>query len=162
MSGRDGRRWSGQSAVAHAALLAAMVLSGGCALFLDKPSVRIADVRITSVGLMGATARVALDVANPNRFDLTSEEIRYRLSFQDAAAWQVLAEGATEEKHRVQARDSARIELSLPFRYADVGRAVGSLLREGELRYRFEGDVKFDVPGPNLRIPFDSRGTLIP
>ena len=147
------------------ALVLAALLGGGCALFMERPAIRIAEVEIGSVGLLGATAQVTLDVANPNGFDLTAEEIRYRLSFADGdsdGGWRTLAEGRTEEERRVAAEDSARLALSLPFRYEDVGRAMASLLSQGELRYRIEGDIKFDVPGPNLRVPFDRQGTLVP
>jgi len=148
-----------------AALVVAVALGSGCALFLKRPSARIAEVRIGSVGLLGATAEVMVAVSNPNGFDLTAEEIRYRLSFADAGAeggWRTLVEGSTEDERNVPAGDSAELSLSLPFRYEDVGRAVASLLGQGELRYRVEGDVKFDVPGPNLRVPFDRQGTLVP
>lgn len=144
---------------------ALLVTAWGCALFFRSPTVRIADVRVTSLGLAGATAQVALDVVNPNRYDLTALAVRYRLAFADEDAdlgWRLLAEGESDERLVVGRRDTAQVTLSVPFRYLDLGRALGSLLDEGELRYRLDGDVKFDAPVRDVRVPFDQRGTLVP
>jgi len=139
-----------------------LALVAGCVFFLDKPTVRIVEVRLTSVGITGATARVGLDIVNPNDRDLRAEQVRYRLSFEDDGGdgWRTLAEGETVEEVGVTARDTARVELDLPFAYADVGRAVERLLREGTLRYRFEGDVRFDAPLTDIRVPFDKQGSF--
>ena len=149
----------------RAGLALALLVAPGCAFFMQKPTVRIAEVRIGSVGLRGASAHVSFAVVNPNGFDLRAQEIRYRLSFEDAEAsegWRTLTEGATEGERLVSARDTSNVELELPFRYEDVGRALSRLLSSGELRYRLEGDVRFDLPGPNMRVPFDRQGTLVP
>jgi LEA14-like dessication related protein len=125
--------------------------------------VQIADVRVVSVGLVGGTAEVSLNVVNPNGFTLTAREVRYRLSFVDADAeegWRVLAEGESGEELRVPARDSAGVRLQVPFRFVDLGRALGGLLQQGELGYRLDGDVKFDAPMRDVRVPFDRRGSL--
>jgi hypothetical protein len=40
--------------------------------------------------------------------------------------------------------------------------AVGSLLRRGELEYRFNADLKARTPLGTSRIPFDERGVFRP
>ena len=164
---RMGRRLDAASrAIGLSFVLAlAALAASGCALFYGRPTVRIADVRLGSVGLVGATAHVALTVVNPNSYALTAEEVRYRFAFDDEGAdddWQTLVEGESEEPIVVAAGDSTRVELSLPFSYEDVGRALESLLSVGELRYRIDGDVKFSAPGPDIRVPFDKRGSIAP
>jgi LEA14-like dessication related protein len=150
--------------VAALAVAAAGAFSG-CALFFKSPRVDIADVRVVSVGLVGGTAEVALSVVNPNGFTLTAKEVRYRLSFADEEAdegWRTLTEGETGEVVQVAPKDTAEVRLEVPFRFTDVGRALGSLLDQGELRYRLDGDVKFDAPIKDVRVPFDRRGNFIP
>jgi LEA14-like dessication related protein len=158
---------SKRSAKWSAAATLALVWTGAsaCAVFLKSPTVDIADVRVVSVGLTGATAQVALDVANPNGSDLTVEEVRYRLSFADDQAeegWRTLAEGENEEKLVITANDTTQVRLSVPFTYASLGRALQGLLSSGSLSYRLDGDVVFDAPVRNVRVPFDRRGSLVP
>jgi hypothetical protein len=62
----------------------------------------------------------------------------------------------------VPAGDTTDLRLSVPFRYVDLGRALGSLVSEGELSYRLEGDVQFDAPIRDIRVPYDRRGTFSP
>jgi LEA14-like dessication related protein len=139
--------------------------ASACAVFFRSPTVSIADVRVVSVGLTGATAQVALDVANPNGFDLTAEGVRYRLSFADAQVeegWRTLAEGENEERLVIAANDTTQLRLAVPFTFASLGRALQSLLSEGSLPYRLDGDVLFDAPVRDVRVPFDRRGSFAP
>ena len=147
------------------ALGLALLGASACSLFFERPSVRIADVRVVGVGFSGATAEVDLHVTNPNGYALTSKGLRYQLAFQDAAAegddaWATIAEGTSEEVVRVGADDSASVTVAVPFRYGDVGRVVQTFLRTGELRYRLTGDVLFGAPVGDLRIPFDDTGDV--
>lgn len=152
-----------------ALLLAALTLAAtACSALFEAPSVRIADVRVSGVGLSGATADITLAVVNPNAFTLRSEEVRYVLEFDDPAAreagdddpWRTIAEGSSVERLEVLRDDSARVTLSVPFAYSDVGRAVRSLMLEQELRYRVRGDVLFDGPVGDVRVPFDDTGRI--
>jgi LEA14-like dessication related protein len=161
---RTGGRPSRARIAAFAASLAAVSVSG-CALFFENPTVSIANVRVVSVTLVGGTAEASLNVVNPNGFTLTAKEVRYRLSFADDQAeggWRTLTEGESDGVVQVAARDSAAVRLELPFSFADVGRALGSLLGEGQLSYRLDGDVKFDAGIKDVRVPFDRRGSLAP
>jgi LEA14-like dessication related protein len=148
-----------------AALAAAVCGVSGCALFFENPTVSIADVRVTSVTLVGGTAEASLNVVNPNGFTLTAKEVRYRLSFADTQAeegWRTLTEGETDGAVQVSPRDSAAVRLQLPFRFADVGRALTSLMSQGEIRYRLDGEVEFDAGIKDVRVPFDRRGSFAP
>lgn len=154
------------SSPAFPAALLVLAAATGCSLFWDAPSVRIADVRVSGVGLAGATADVTLAIENPNGYSLTSKELRYRLEFEEpegrepggADRWVTIAEGESRETVRVRGDDSATVTLAVPFEYRDVGRAVVGLVREGTLRYRLAGDILFDAPVGDVRIPFDDTG----
>ena len=136
----------------------------GCAAFGQRPEVRIAQVTIVSVGLTGATAGVGLEVVNPNRFDLRAREVRYALDFHGGVDqdWHTVATGASADELRVGARDTLRVELSVTFRYEDVGAALARLLEQGRLEYRVYGDVRFAAPVGSWRVSFDRRGTVEP
>ena len=139
----------------------------GCFLFFENPTVRIADVRVSDVGLSGATALIGLEVVNPNGFSLTSTGVTYHLAFEepgstpeDEVQWTTIARGESDESVTVPGEETSRVTLSVPFRYEDVGRAVQSFLLRGELRYRLTGDLGVDGPLGRVRVPFDETGDV--
>ena len=149
-----------------AAACAAVTLSS-CSLVFERPTVEVADVRLGSISFTGGTVDLAVDVTNPNRFDLVAEAFRYEVDFADGGAdadtdWRPLASGDSEQLVRVAAHDSVRVEVRVPFDLKDVGTAVVRLLRDGELHYRFRGDVLFDTPVGDMRVPFDRTGLFRP
>ena len=163
--GVEPRRRRTRSIVFVSLAAACALVASGCALFFQNPEVSIAEVRVVSLNLVGGTAQVSLQVVNPNGFSLTAKEVRYRLAFADeqaAEGWRTLSEGATASPVAIAARDSSSVRLEVPFRFTDLGRALGSFLSQGEIRYRLDGDVKFDAPITDLRIPFDRRGSFAP
>jgi hypothetical protein len=153
--------------------LAACALAA-CASFVREPGVRLEQVGVTGIGLTGATARVTLLVSNPNGFALDGKTLDYRFAFLppeleppagdeiEDEAWHTLATGATREPLRIEARDSASVTVDIPFGYEELGRALGGLLREGRLRYRFSGALTVGSPVGDLRVPFDRAGLLDP
>jgi LEA14-like dessication related protein len=151
-------------------LLPAVLLAtiGGCSMFWDSPSVRIADVRVSGIGLSGARADITLEVVNPNGFSLTSKALRYRLEFEDPEVraagdddpWRTVAEGAAEQVVALERNDTTRVTVGVPFRYRDLGDAALTLIRDGRLRYRLAGDIVFDAPIGDVRVPFNDTGEV--
>lgn len=149
--------------------LLATVAGAACAALLDPPDVRIADVRVGGIGLSGATADVVLQVKNPNGFALTAEGLRYQLDFLDPDAsmqgeetWHAVTSGRTTDRIHVPGNDSSTVTVEVPFQYEDLGRAMLGLLREGGLDYRLTGDVMFDGPVGDVRVPFRDTGRVEP
>jgi hypothetical protein len=156
-------------------LLAALALPPlGCASLVKEPVVRIVEVGVVGIGLSGATARVTLLVSNPNGFSLDAKTLDYRLAFLppeeepaageevDDDAWRTLVAGATPEDVRLPARDSTTLTIDIPFGYRALGQALGGLLQDGRLRYRFNGAFTVGSPVGDLRVPFDRTGLLAP
>jgi LEA14-like dessication related protein len=144
-----------------------MAALSACALFMKSPAVRIAGVSVGALGLDGATARIALEVSNPNGFTLTSAGLEYLFAFQEGdptaaeeTAWRVIAEGFSDESASVPGNETRQVTLSIPFRYQDVGRAVQQFRDEGGLRYRLTGRVRFDAPLRDVQVPFEQTGTM--
>ena len=180
------RRWQGRArAVCTAVLALTLVGSAGCASLVKSPTIMLADVQVSSIGLTGATLRVQLDVYNPNRFGLDSKALDYTLFYATAEdtddrssssaprrddaspseggaggvpEWQRLAVGRTAEDVALPAGDTSRVALEVPFEYRDVGPALLGLLRSGSLDYRFEGAFSVGSPVGTIRVPFDRTG----
>lgn len=146
-----------------------------CASLVKEPGLSVRAVGLHSIGLTGATVQLDLEVSNPNRFSLDARAMDYTLSFVGAdevgpdgagavpeSAWQVVATGRTEQGVVLEGGDTVPVSVEVPLRYADVGRAVSSLLQDGRLHYRFDGAFVVGSPVGELRIPFDRTGLLDP
>jgi LEA14-like dessication related protein len=153
--------------------IVAMALTGtACSLVFQRPTVRVAEVRLASMDLRGGTLAVTLQIDNPNRFSLEGQDFSYRLSFLDASpadtsaggedAWVRLADGHLSEPTSVPAHGTGTVTVNVPFDFSSVGLAAGRLLRQGELEYRFSGDLLFHTPLGGKRLPFDERGRFRP
>jgi LEA14-like dessication related protein len=130
------------------------------------PTVSVGQVRLASLGLTGGSLAVGLKVENPNRYALESRGFRYTLSFAEdgpnGRGWQTLVEGRVDRVVRVPAGGVAPVEVQVPFETAAVGAALLRLLRQGELEYRFTGELLAGTPLGEKRIPFDERGLFRP
>lgn len=145
---------------------AVCAVAQACAWAFTPPTVRVAEVRLTSLTFAGGAIQVDLEVVNPNRFALESQDFRYALAFADGTTdtreWVTLAEGRAAESVRVPARDKGVVTVAVPFDLASVGAALGRLLRSGELEYRFTGEILARTPLGSRRIPIDQKGVFRP
>ena len=138
----------------------------GCSWAYKRPTVTVAEVRLAAITLTGGSVLVQLDVMNPNRFALESRDFRYVLAFAsgegDEVRWTTLSEGVLADTVRVPAGGTGRVEARVPFDFTTVGAALGRLLRQGELEYRFSGELRAGTPLGGRRVPFDERGRIRP
>lgn len=139
----------------------------GCSLVMERPTVRVARVSLGSLGLTGGTLEVALEVENPNGFDLETRYFRYGLAFSETGGgpdttWIPLVQEESRDTVRVPARETATLPVRVPFDLRTMGAAFGRLLREGELDYRFNGTLRLETPVGGVDVPFDERGIFRP
>lgn len=148
-------------------LLPGLVALGAvsCVLSFQRPTLRVADVRLSTVSLTGGTVAVLVAIENPNDYPLETVDFRYRLALPGEAEgdreWFTLAEGRHAGVVTVPARDTASVQLEVPFSLAPLGTAMSRLLRRGELDYRFSGELQVTAPR-HVRVPFDRRGVFRP
>lgn len=139
----------------------------GCIFSFQRPTLRVAEVRLKALGVSGGTVGVQLEIANPNGYDLRSTAFGYKLDFSGGngtngdADWITLAEGRHDQPILVPANDSASVEIDVPFDLAAVSGALGSLLRRGEVNYRFSGELQVMEPR-RTQVPFNLRGVFRP
>lgn len=150
---------------------AALVGLTGCASLVKQPQVALASIGLSSIGITGATARVELDVHNPNGFDLNARAVEYTLSFVEGIPadtpvgddeWRAVASGRSADPVSLESGQTTPVTLLVPFSYSELGSAAASLLRDGRLRYRFAGAFTVGSPIGDIRIPFDQDGILDP
>jgi hypothetical protein len=76
---RKGRGPTGRLVASTAAMVC--LAAQACSLAFTPPTVRVAEVRISSVAFTGGSAQVDLEVENPNGYALESRDFRYALAF---------------------------------------------------------------------------------
>lgn len=169
---RGTRRGRGRTAATVS--LGVLLVAAGCSLAFKRPTVRVAEIRVASMNLRGGTLAVTLDIDNPNDFALESQDFSYRLAFFDGPvpdstnaltdpdAWVQLAEGRVAEPVKVPAHRTGSVRVNVPFDLGTVGLAAGRLLRQGQLEYRFTGELRVHTPLGSKRLPFDERGSFRP
>lgn len=142
--------------------VAVLVVAAACVPRLREPEVDLVGVRLGGLGLQGGVVYVELNVANPNTFALAAEGLTYDLDLSDpddGDGWTDIAEGTFEEDFRVDARDTASVEIPVEFRYSGVGGLFRSVLRTGTFRYRVRGRVALDEP-VGTEIPYEREGMV--
>jgi LEA14-like dessication related protein len=143
------------------AILATTVL-GGCIASYEAPEVRFEGIRLGGLGLRGGTVYAQLNVVNPNRFRLRTDELSYDLELSGAGEdreWVRLAEGTFRDRIEVAAYDSALVEIPIEFAYADLGGALRSILDRGTVDYRVTGRVQLIDP-IDRSIPYRRTGQV--
>ena len=162
--GMVGRRLANVRGFGALAVICAVAQS--CAWAFTPPTVRVEEVRLTSLSFSGGSVQVDLEVENPNRFALESRDFRYALAFakggDGGTEWVTLSEGRASEPLRIDAHDKGTVTVAVPFDLSSVGAALGRLLRSGELEYRFTGEILARTPLGSRRIPIDQRGLFRP
>lgn len=137
--------------------------SVGCSFFFESPGVRVVEVGIRSLGLTGGTVEVTVALSNPNGAALEVEGFLYQLEVGGSGrdtTWVTLADGISDRKLRVPARDSLVVEVPVPFEYEGVGAALRSLFDRGEVEYRARGEVWVRGPVGRIRVPYRHEGVL--
>jgi LEA14-like dessication related protein len=139
---------------------------GGCGSgLIREPTVNLAGVQLAGLGLRGGTLKVAIEIDNPNRFALSTSEVRYHLAIAEVAAagdtaWVDLATGSYAGQLSVGAGRSAVVEVPVEFTYAGLGSAAATVLRAGTFKYRATGEVDVGTPLGTRRVPFERGGVV--
>jgi LEA14-like dessication related protein len=143
-------------------LAALTLVLAACYPIFHPPEVRLAGLRLGSLGLSGGTLHARVLVTNPNRFALAATGLEYDFELSDPGrdnAWIRLADGVFAGDVRVNARDSALVEVPIDFRFEGLGAALRSVTGRGTLEYRMTGTVQ--VVDPVRRaIPYRRSGNV--
>lgn len=144
----------------------ALVAALGCAAVFQAPEVSVVGLDVVSLGITGGTASVRLSVSNPNDRAVRVNGLRYRLRVEDPetgdGGWRTLSEGFRSESVTLEARDTVRIAVDVPFEYRAVGAAVRSLIQGRDVGYRLDGEVRIAGPVGEIRVPVTREGVLQP
>ncbi len=159
--------WSAERRARGLVGIVVVLVASACSMVFQRPTVRVAEIRLSSMTLRGGTLAVRLSIDNPNGYALESQDFRYTVSFLEEGSgadstWVKLAEGRAPEPVKVPAHQTGSATLEVPFELGSVRLAAGRLLSRGELEYRFTGELRFHTPLGGRGLSFDQRGTFHP
>lgn len=144
-------------ALAAAAALGTGALAGCSALgrqVFQNPVVNLRDVRVTGVGLTGASLDVVLNVYNPNGYRLDLGRLTYALNVEDTR----LAEGVFDGAMTFTEGDTTAVRIPITLSYSGIGSAARQLMNSGAVNYTVNGDVGVRTPIGNYTVPYRSTG----
>lgn len=136
------------------ALVALLAGCAGVGDFFQEPDVRLAHVVVRSVGLTGGTLDFAVDVHNPNRFDLRGTELRVGFDVENSH----LGDVDFSQDFAVQRGDTTRLTLPVSFQWAGVGSAVRAALGYGQIPYKMAGEISLQTPFGARAVSFSREG----
>jgi LEA14-like dessication related protein len=148
-----------------AAALASILVSGACGgssgprveappIPFYSPTVGLRDVKMGSVGILGGSMDVTLNLYNPNDYSLVAPRVSYRVMVDELT----VGTGVFDSDITVSSRDSARVRVPVPFSYKSVSRAGRSAAGTGTVNYRVLGHIVVGTPYGRLSAPYDRIG----
>lgn len=141
-------------------MVAALAAVGGCSALgkqaFQQPVVKVADIKLTGVGLTGGSMDVLVDVQNPNDFRLDATRMTYDVMLDSVQ----FATGTVDNRFTVEGNKTARVTVPVNFTYAGIGQAGRQLLNTGGVNYKLTGDVTVGTVVGNFTVPFNTTGRL--
>lgn len=133
----------------------------GCAAVFQQPQVELVGMRLAGLGLAGGTVLVELSVENPNAYALDASGLTYDVDLlsPDGGNWFGLADGTFDDAVRVEAGDTAAVEIPVEFSYSGLGSALRSLMDYGTVEYRIQGRIAVRAP-VRREVPYRHAGTV--
>ena len=130
-----------RAAVSSLALLAV----AGCALARARftpPTVELAQIRVTGLGLTGGTLDLVFDVHNPNAYELRTTRMDVTITLEDTPFGEVVMERTVT----LPRETVAEVTLPLRFTWEGVGAGARALITRGSVRYRLVGRMLVGTP----------------
>lgn len=137
--------------------LAALVMLSACALSkLEKPTMNLISVQMTSADMFNQQFVVRMNVQNPNDRDLPINGIDYKIFLEGDS----FAEGTSNLPFVIPANGEKEFDLPVRTNFiSSLGRLLSRLNGKREVRYQIEGTVLTKI-GMIHKLPFTQSGTV--
>jgi LEA14-like dessication related protein len=141
----------------RAATLAAFLALSACALSkLEKPTLNLVSVQMTSADMFNQQFVVRMNVQNPNDRDLPVNGIDYKIFLEGDS----FAEGTSNVPFVIPAKGEKDFDLPVRTNFiSSLGRLLSRLNGKREVRYQIEGTVLTKI-GMVHKVPFTQSGTV--
>jgi len=137
-------------------LLISLLFLTACAMAVEKPTVKIKDVRFAGVDGKGVSLNFLLDVTNPNSFDIPVHGYTYDLSLLAVP----LVRGESKENQTLYGKASTDMLIPVRISYADVLKIVQRNPGLKELPYQLNADLSVGTLLGKIAVPVRTGGTV--
>ncbi|MFA5027363.1 MAG: LEA type 2 family protein [Candidatus Methylomirabilota bacterium] len=137
-------------------LLAILALLAGCAAFLERPRVNIANVTLKEVRLFEQIYALELRVQNPNDSSLVIQAVTFDLEVNDRS----FARGLSNQAVTIERFGTGLISLEAVSPLTSLLRQIAGAQKDGlsKVRYRLRGAIHLGDLG--FKLPFDESGEI--
>jgi LEA14-like dessication related protein len=137
-------------------LLLSLLFLTACSMAVEKPTVKIKDVRFAGVDAKGVSLDFLLDVTNPNSFDLPLHGYTYDLSLMAVP----FVRGESKESQTLYGKASTDMLIPVRISYADVLKIIRRNPGLKELPYQLNADLSLGTLFGNIAVPVRTGGTV--
>jgi LEA14-like dessication related protein len=123
---------------------------------IERPSVELAAIDITGLGLQGGTMDLLLDVHNPNSFELRATRIRVGIYLEGTHFGDAMLSRAPI----LPAGETTRIPVPVAFSWSGIGSGARGLLSRGGAQYRLDGRLDLDTPFGTRGVDVEAEGRV--
>ena len=123
---------------------------------IERPTATVRDVSLSSVGLLGLTGQLQVDVMNPNSFSVPLSGIDWQLSIGDARS----VSGQVDLQQQIPAKGVSPITTSLSIGSADALRVAAALGGGGAHAYSLDAHFRFSTTVGPLDVEVTKSGEL--
>lgn len=118
----------------------------GCAVAgrarLERPTVSLAQIRVTGIGITGGTLDLVLDVYNPNTYELRTTRMDVRVALEDTHFGEVVLSRVIT----LPRESDNEVIVPLRFTWEGVGAGARALISRGSVRYQLDGRMLVGTP----------------
>ena len=122
----------------------------------QMPKIRLENIRIEQLSLLGARLRCRLNLDNTNDFALPLQRLDYNLKLGKTS----FAQASAKPAGPIAAKSETGMDLSLDVSFAQLGASAYQLLQGKSTDYRLDGKLVMDKGSGSKLLPFSLGGKV--
>ena len=123
---------------------------------METPSFVLRQISLKPRSFTEMNLIVALDVQNPNRFDLTLKSFQYTLYLNR----QEIGSGRLEKEILIPSSSTTRIQVPVTANFKDWSGSLSAVIAGGDLPYKIEGTTEIKTIFGSVNYPFSKEGKM--
>jgi LEA14-like dessication related protein len=123
---------------------------------MEKPSFILREIILSPSSLTEVNLLLALDVQNPNRFDLTLKSFEYVVFLNN----EEIGTGRLEKEILVPSSSTTQVQVSVAAKFKDLGGSLKTIITGNDLPYKIEGKASVKTAFGSRYFLFSKDGLI--